>query len=125
MQLLPVLCVLVLSLRIYLYHSVVDRPDVRRRMLANMIMAGGYGKSTGLVGLLEERVFEKLPTDTEVERIEVLQNPKEKDPQVLCWRGAAVLAQLDGASELWIRQRSWRIAGERAVLDRATFNWHE
>jgi len=90
-----------------------------------MVLAGGEGKATGLASLIEERIYEKLPIETEPERIDILRATKEKDPQLLCWRGAAVLAQLDGAAELWIRQRTWHTHGERAALDKATFIWHE
>jgi Actin len=43
----------------------------------------------------------------ELERITVVQTPKELDPRVIVWKGASILARLDTSSEFWVTAKDW------------------
>jgi hypothetical protein len=84
-------------------------------------------------------VFEQLPPAFDVERIDVLRAPKEKgrvaaggcrdtadartDPQVLAWRGATILVQLESAQEFWVLTDHWQRYGDRALRERSPLLW--
>ena len=42
-----------------------------------------------------------------MEKVQIIPPPKDVDPQVLVWKGAAVLGKMDGASELWVTPQDW------------------
>lgn len=42
-----------------------------------------------------------------MEKVQVIPPPKDVDPQVLAWKGAAVLGKMDAASELWVTRADW------------------
>lgn len=42
-----------------------------------------------------------------MEKVQIIAPPKEVDPRVLAWKGAAVLGKMDGVSELWITPTDW------------------
>lgn len=48
---------------------------------------------------------------------------QDMDPTFTCWKGAAVLACLDTAQELWIRQKEWKQFSVRMLRERAPFTW--
>ena len=43
----------------------------------------------------------------ELEKITVVQTPKELDPRVIVWKGASILARLDTSSEFWVTAQDW------------------
>jgi hypothetical protein len=47
------------------------------------------------------------PLVVDMEKVQIIPPPKEVDPRVLAWKGAAVLAKMDGVSELWVTQTDW------------------
>lgn len=42
-----------------------------------------------------------------MEKVVIIPPPKEVEPTVLAWKGAAVLGKMDGVSELWVTQSDW------------------
>jgi actin-related protein len=42
-----------------------------------------------------------------MENVTIIPPPKEVDPRVLAWKGAAVLAKMDGVAELWVTSNDW------------------
>lgn len=118
-------------------------------MLSSIVLSGAFAKTKGLGALLEERLFEKLPASAEFERVEIVAQPKERgmctirpdvcpsgrergtqapghvgvatDPQIMSWRGAAVLSQLEPAQDLWITSAAWVQRRERNLLDKAPY----
>ena len=42
----------------------------------------------------------------ELERITVVQTPKELDPRVIVWKGTSILARLD-TSPVWVTAKDW------------------
>jgi hypothetical protein len=42
-----------------------------------------------------------------MEKVQVVPSPKDIDPRVLSWKGAAVLAKLEALNDMWITARDW------------------
>lgn len=47
------------------------------------------------------------PLIQNMEKVQIIPPPKDIDPRVLAWKGAAVLGKMDGVSELWITASDW------------------
>jgi hypothetical protein len=45
-----------------------------------------------------------VPSMTDVQ---IIPPPKEVDPRVLVWKGAAVLGKMEGVSDLWLTVDNW------------------
>jgi len=56
-----------------------------------------------------------------MEKVQIIFPPKEIDPRVLAWKGAAVLAKMDSVSELWVTQSDWDIFGMRGLKERCFY----
>jgi actin-related protein 8 len=39
--------------------------------------------------------------------VQIIPPPKEVDPRVLVWKGAAVLGKVEGVSDLWLTADDW------------------
>ena len=57
-----------------------------------------------------------------MEKVQIIPPPKEVDPRVLAWKGAAVLGKMDSISELWVTPSDWvspkfRRSPSRLTLD--------
>lgn len=55
--------------------------------------------------------------------IEIISSPKDLDPQIVTWKGAAILAGLESSNELWISGKEWSSWSIRILKERAMFNW--
>jgi hypothetical protein len=42
-----------------------------------------------------------------MEKVQIIPPPKDVDPRVLVWKGAAVLGKMDGVADLWITAQDW------------------
>ena len=42
-----------------------------------------------------------------MEKVQIIPPPKDVDPRVLVWKGAAVLGKMDGVADLWITKQDW------------------
>lgn len=42
-----------------------------------------------------------------MEKVQIIPPPKDVDPRVLAWKGAAVLGKMDGVADLWITAEDW------------------
>jgi actin-related protein 8 len=42
-----------------------------------------------------------------MEKVQIIPPPKEVDPRVLAWKGAAVLGKMDGVADLWVTASDW------------------
>lgn len=47
------------------------------------------------------------PLVQDMEKVQIIPPPKEVEPTVLAWKGAAVLGKMDGVSELWVTAADW------------------
>ena len=47
------------------------------------------------------------PLVPNMEKVQIIPPPKDVDPRVLAWKGAAVLGKMDGVADLWITGADW------------------
>ncbi|ORX56811.1 actin-like ATPase domain-containing protein [Hesseltinella vesiculosa] len=91
-----------------------------KRLFTNIILVGGGGKISNFDRVLEDRLLSTfIARQHKIENVEVLPAPKELDPQILVWKGAAVLCKLDIAKEMWIGLTEWLQVGDRLLQDRS------
>lgn len=93
------------------------------KFLENVLLVGGGSLVSGLAQMLQQRlqVIALSFYGSELERITVVQTPKELDPRVIVWKGASILARLDTSSEFWVTAKDWDRLGMRAFRDRSLF----
>ena len=58
-----------------------------------------------------------------LEQMDIITMPKEIDPGMTTWKGAAILSCLESAQELWIGRQEWEHIGVRVLRERAPFMW--
>ncbi|KAG8718047.1 actin-like protein arp8 [Ceratobasidium sp. 394] len=56
-----------------------------------------------------------------MEKVQVVPAPKDIDPRVLSWKGAAVLAKLEALNDMWVSGSDWDMLGMRALRERTLF----
>lgn len=42
-----------------------------------------------------------------MDKVQIIPPPKDIDPRILIWRGAAVLGKMDGVADLWVTPAEW------------------
>lgn len=47
------------------------------------------------------------PLVPNMEKVQIIPPPKDVDPRVLVWKGAAVLGKMDGVADLWVTAEDW------------------
>lgn len=55
--------------------------------------------------------------------MDIITAPKEMDPGMTVWKGAAISSCLESAQELWIAKEEWQQYGVRVLRERAVFMW--
>ncbi|XP_071810332.1 actin-related protein 8-like [Asterias amurensis] len=90
-----------------------------------LVVGGGLSLFQGASDMLQHRVQSKMPPSFRkvVEKVEVICKSKDLDPRMTCWKGGTVLACLDTAQELWIKQKEWRKHGLKVLRERSPFVW--
>lgn len=95
-----------------------------RKYLQAVLVVGGTALIPGMAHALESRsaalvlflwlklIVHRLqaiatPLVANMDKVQILPPPKEVDPRVVVWKGAAVLGKMDGVSELWVTPADW------------------
>ncbi|KAG6891193.1 hypothetical protein C0995_008445 [Termitomyces sp. Mi166 len=79
-----------------------------RKYLQAVLVIGGVAHTPGMRHALESRLQAiATPLVPNMEKVQIIPPPKEVDPVVLAWKGAAVLGKMDGVSDLWVTQSDW------------------
>ncbi|OBZ74041.1 putative actin-related protein 8 [Grifola frondosa] len=74
-----------------------------RKYLQAVLVVGGTALVPGMAHALESRLQAiATPLVPNMEKVQIIPPPKEVDPRVLAWKGAAVLGKMDGVADLWI-----------------------
>ncbi|GLB41816.1 hypothetical protein LshimejAT787_1004160 [Lyophyllum shimeji] len=93
-----------------------------RKYLQAVLVIGGTAHIPGMSHALESRLQAiATPLVTNMEKVQIIPPPKEVDPIVLAWKGAAVLGKMDGVSDLWVTKADWDILGMRALKERCFY----
>ncbi|CAE6431744.1 unnamed protein product [Rhizoctonia solani] len=82
--------------------------DRIKKFLQVVVIVGGTSMMPGMVHALESRLQAiAFPLVPGMEKVQVVPSPKDTDPRVLSWKGAAVLAKLEALNDMWITPRDW------------------
>ncbi|KAG5647468.1 hypothetical protein DXG03_009399 [Asterophora parasitica] len=93
-----------------------------RKYLQAILVIGGTAHIPGMSHALESRLQAiATPLVPNMEKVQIIPPPKEVDPIVLAWKGAAVLGKMDGVSDLWVTQSDWDTLGMRALKERCFY----
>jgi len=93
-----------------------------RKYLQAVLVIGGSALIPGMAHALESRLQAiATPLVPNMEKVQIIPPPKEVDPRVLTWKGAAVLGKMDSVSELWVTPSDWDMFGLRALKERCFY----
>jgi len=93
-----------------------------RKYLQAVLVIGGSALIPGMAHALESRLQAiATPLVPNMEKVQIIPPPKEVDPRVLTWKGAAVLGKMDSVSELWVTPSDWDMFGVRALKERCFY----
>ncbi|KAJ7247608.1 hypothetical protein B0H12DRAFT_1124689 [Mycena haematopus] len=93
-----------------------------RKYLQAVLVIGGSANIPGMAHGLESRLQAiATPLVADMEKVQIIPPPKEVEPTVLAWKGAAVLGKMDGVSELWVTASDWDVLGIRGLKERCFF----
>ncbi|THH33364.1 hypothetical protein EUX98_g838 [Antrodiella citrinella] len=93
-----------------------------RKYLQAVLVIGGTALVPGMAHALESRLQAiATPLVPNMEKVQLIPPPKDVDPRILAWKGAAVLARMDGISDMWVTKQDWDMFGMKAVKERCYF----
>jgi len=93
-----------------------------RKYLQAVLVIGGSALIPGMAHALESRLQAiATPLVPNMEKVQIIPPPKEVDPRVLTWKGAAVLGKMEGISDLWVTLSDWNMFGVRALKERCYY----
>ncbi|KAG7094059.1 hypothetical protein E1B28_007678 [Marasmius oreades] len=93
-----------------------------RKYLQAVLVVGGTASISGMGHALDSRLQAiSTPLVLNMEKVQIIPPPKDVDPQVLVWKGAAVLGKMEGASELWMTPQDWDVLGMRGLKERCFY----
>ena len=96
--------------------------DIKRKMFGSILIVGGGFRFAGGAQYLQARLAQLLGPNNPP-TVEVMIDPKDGDSDLTVWRGAAVMASMESAQELWIKPREWAKHGQKILRERAPFPW--
>ncbi|KAI1796772.1 actin-like ATPase domain-containing protein [Ganoderma leucocontextum] len=93
-----------------------------RKYLQAVLVIGGSALVPGMAHALESRLQAiATPLVPNMEKVQIIPPPKDVDPRVLAWKGAAVLGKMDGVADLWVSRADWELFGMRALKERCFY----
>ncbi|KAI9060920.1 actin-like ATPase domain-containing protein [Trametes sanguinea] len=93
-----------------------------RKYLQAVLVVGGTALVPGMAHALESRLQAiATPLVPNMEKVQIIPPPKDVDPRILVWKGAAVLGKMDGVADLWITAADWEVFGMRALKERCFY----
>jgi len=95
--------------------------EMKKKMYAAILVVGGGFRFPGAAKYLQSRILASLGSPTQL--VEVIIDAKDFESDTTVWRGAAVMANMESAQELWLRPREWSKHGQKLLRERAPFPW--
>lgn len=94
-------------------------------MYGCVLVVGGGMKFIGIGKWLQNRLGLQIPYlyKDRSEQLDIVTSPKEMDPAITSWKGAAVMSCLESSPELWITSSEWSKCGVRILREKAPFIW--
>ena len=96
--------------------------DMKRKMFGCILVVGGGYRFPNGAKYLQDRLTQILGNHNPPQ-VDVIIDPKDGDSDLTVWRGAAVMASMESAQELWIKPREWAKHGQKLLRERAPFPW--
>lgn len=102
---------------------ILANEDLKRKMYGCILVVGGGMKFQGIGTWLQNRISLQIPYMFRAEQLDIITHPKEMDPSMTAWKGAAIMSCLESAQELWIQNTEWDKIGVKILRERAPFMW--
>lgn len=96
--------------------------EMKRKMFGSVLVVGGGFRFSGAAQYLQTRLATSLG-QTSNTPVEVLIDVKDSESDTTTWKGAAVMASMESAQELWLRPKEWSKQGQKLLRERAPFPW--
>ncbi|THH11839.1 hypothetical protein EW145_g366 [Phellinidium pouzarii] len=91
--------------------------DRIRKYLQGVLIVGGGALTPGMAHALESRLQAiATPLVANMEKVMIIPSPKDVDPRMMVWKGAAVLGKMDSVSDLWVTAADWSALYAEALL---------
>ncbi|CAH1394970.1 unnamed protein product [Nezara viridula] len=94
--------------------------DLKRKMYSSILLIGGGLKFKGIISWLEKRLSQQIPIPPKDDGERSVMEGKDA---AAVWKGAAILACLESAGELWISKDEWLRFGIKLIRERGPFLW--
>lgn len=101
----------------------IANDEIKRKMYGCILVVGGGTKFDGIGKWLQNRVSLQIPYLYRPEHLDIVTSPKDMDPSITSWKGAAVMSCLESASELWIYSYEYERSGLRILREKSLFMW--
>lgn len=101
----------------------IANDELKRKMYGCILVVGGGMNFVGIGTWLQNRVAMQVPYFYRSEHLDIVTSPKDMDPAMTAWKGAAVMSCLESAPELWINAGEWNKFGLRILREKAPFMW--
>ncbi|KAF8555987.1 actin-like ATPase domain-containing protein [Imleria badia] len=96
--------------------------DKIRKYLQAVLVIGGGAQIPGMAHALESRLQAiATPLVSNMDKVQIIPPPKDVDPKVLAWKGAAVLGKMDSVGDLWLTLADWDVLGMRGLKERCFY----
>ncbi|KAG2355694.1 hypothetical protein BDR07DRAFT_1425340 [Suillus spraguei] len=96
--------------------------DKIRKHLQAVLVIGGSALIPGMAHALESRLQAiATPLVPSMDKVQIIPPPKEVDPRVLAWKGAAVLGKMDSVADIWLTPTDWDVLGMRGLRERCFY----
>ncbi|KAH8116481.1 actin-like ATPase domain-containing protein [Phellopilus nigrolimitatus] len=96
--------------------------DRIRKYLQAVLIVGGCALTPGMAHALESRLQAiATPLVPDMGKVQIIPPPKDVDPRMLIWKGAAVLGKMDAVSDLWLTAADWQLFGMRGLKERCFY----
>ncbi|EDQ92035.1 uncharacterized protein MONBRDRAFT_22793 [Monosiga brevicollis MX1] len=99
--------------------------SLKQQLFKTIVVIGAGARLAHIGPYLQQQIVRNIPPfySKLVEEVAVLERPKDIEPDMLAWKGGAILAALPVAKELWVTKTDWEREGVRTVRERFPFDW--
>jgi actin-related protein len=95
--------------------------SLRVQLMNNIVVVGGGALIGGIQQLLEARLI--CHPEVPSESVATVNYSQQSTPQLLAWRGAALMAWQPSARRLYVSQGEWQLYGSAVLRERVPFKW--
>ena len=97
--------------------------ELKRKMYSCILLVGGGSKFVGMERYLMQKIALQIPFQFRSDPTEIIVDAKDMSSSTTAWKGAAIMACLETAQELWILPQEWKKHGQKVLRERAPFPW--